>query len=172
MRAVVVYESHWGNTARVARAIAEGLGPEARALSTTEATAEALDDARLVVAGAPLMAFRLPSDRMVQGLAPKPDEPPPEVSDPTMRSWLETLPRGTGAAAAFETKLRWSPGGATGAIEHGLEAAGYRPIATGTKFYVEGRTGPLKPGELEKARAWGAELARIIGPEPSLASPA
>ena len=38
MKAIVVYESHWGNTAAVARAIAEGIGPEARALSTAEAT--------------------------------------------------------------------------------------------------------------------------------------
>ena len=29
MKAIVVYESHWGNTASVARAIAEGLGVEA-----------------------------------------------------------------------------------------------------------------------------------------------
>lgn len=38
MNAVVVYESHWGNTAAVARAVAEGLGPEARALTTDEAS--------------------------------------------------------------------------------------------------------------------------------------
>ncbi len=35
-RAIVVYESHWGNTAAIARAIAEGLGPETRALWTAE----------------------------------------------------------------------------------------------------------------------------------------
>ena len=34
MKAIVVYESMWGNTAAIARAIAEGIGPEARALST------------------------------------------------------------------------------------------------------------------------------------------
>jgi flavodoxin len=34
MKAIVVYESYWGNTAAVARAIAEGLGPDARAIST------------------------------------------------------------------------------------------------------------------------------------------
>ena len=39
MKAVVVYESLWGNTAAVARAIAAGIGPDARALSTSEATA-------------------------------------------------------------------------------------------------------------------------------------
>jgi flavodoxin len=34
MKAIVVYESLWGNTAAIARAIAEGIGLEARALST------------------------------------------------------------------------------------------------------------------------------------------
>ena len=38
MKAVVVYESHWGNTAEVARAIASGLGPETPVLGTDEAT--------------------------------------------------------------------------------------------------------------------------------------
>ena len=33
MKAIVVYESHWGNTAAVTRAIAEGIGPEAQAMS-------------------------------------------------------------------------------------------------------------------------------------------
>ena len=42
MKAIVVYESHWGNTAAVARAIAEGIGPDAHVLSTDEATAAAI----------------------------------------------------------------------------------------------------------------------------------
>ena len=45
MRAIVVYESHWGNTAAVARAIAEGLGPDARAMSTDEAVGPAVANA-------------------------------------------------------------------------------------------------------------------------------
>jgi hypothetical protein len=39
MKTIVVYESLWGNTAAIALAIAEGIGPEARAPSTAEATA-------------------------------------------------------------------------------------------------------------------------------------
>jgi flavodoxin len=35
MKAIVVYESLWGNTTAIASAIAEGIGPEARALSET-----------------------------------------------------------------------------------------------------------------------------------------
>jgi hypothetical protein len=163
MKAIVVYESHWGNTAAVARAIAAGIGSEAQALSTAEATAEVVATAELVVAGAPLMALRLPTDRMVEGIGAKPDEPSVDLAGPTMRTWLAGLPGGRGACAAFETKLRWSPGGATGAIEHALGAAGYRQIGPGRKFLVEGRTGPLRDGELEKARAWGVELgAKVV----------
>ena len=44
MEAVIVYESLWGNTAAVARAVAQGIGPEARVMSTAEAVLG--DDAR------------------------------------------------------------------------------------------------------------------------------
>ncbi len=79
-----------------------------------------------------------------------------------MRAWLAGLPHGTGRAAAFETRYRWSPGGATGTIEEGLRAAGYAPVAQAERFLVTGRYGPLKDGELDRARAWGAELARAM----------
>ena len=172
MRAIVVYESHWGNTAAVARAIAAGIGSEAQALSTADATAEVVASAELVVAGAPLMALRLPTEQIVDGIVAKTDDPPVDRGHPTMRTWLAGLPRGRGACAAFETKLRWSPGGATAAIEHGLSAAGYRRIAPGHKFLVEGRTGPLRDGELERARAWGTELGAIVRERAETAVPA
>ncbi|NCA81480.1 MAG: hypothetical protein EOM72_01865 [Opitutae bacterium] len=56
----------------------------------------------------------------------------------------------------------FSPGGATGAILKGLEKAGYAPLARGKRFRVAGMTGPLKAGELERARAWGQRLARDL----------
>jgi hypothetical protein len=163
MKTVVVYESHWGNTAAVARAIAEGIGPDAEALTTDEATGAAIAEADLIVAGAPVMAFRLPTDQALSNMAAGQDEPAPDVSHPSMRDWLDELPRGKGRGAAFETRLRWSPGGATGAIERGLEDAGYRRLASGRKFVVTGGKGPLREGELEAARAWGAELAQALG---------
>ena len=79
-----------------------------------------------------------------------------------MRDWLDGIPAGTGVAAAFETRLHWSPGGVTGAIEHGLKTAGYRRLAKGRKFFVTGRYGPLRDGELEAARAWGSALAQAM----------
>jgi hypothetical protein len=161
MKAVVVYESLWGNTATIARAIAEGIGPEAQALSTAEATGAAIAGVDLLVAGAPVIAFALPSDQMRASLADNPGKAPapPDLTHPSMRSWLDALPEGHGHSAAFETRFRFSPGGATPRIERGLERAGYRLIAKGHRFIVKGAYGPLREGEVERARLWGAELA-------------
>ena len=169
MHAIVVFESHWGNTAAVARAIAEGIGGDARALTTTEATPEVVGAADLVVAGAPVMAFGLPSDKMLAGTANDPKAPTPaDVSHPTLRTWLESLPAfakdaGAHRAASFETKLWWSPGGATGAIDERLRKAGFETVARGEKFVVRSAYGPLKEGEIERAREWGARLGSVSG---------
>jgi hypothetical protein len=162
MKAIVVYESHWGNTAAIARAIAEGIGPEARALSTAQATGEALSDVDLIVAGAPLLGFSLPTEAMVKGLSGEAGKAPtpPDLSHPSMRSWLEGIGKGNGRGAAFETRIWWSPGSAAKSILGKLEAAGYRPAGKPERFVVKGRYGPLRDGELQRAKAWGAELAQ------------
>jgi hypothetical protein len=172
MRAIVVYESHWGNTEAIARAIADGFGPEARALTTDEATGAVLADADLIVAGAPLVAFGLTSDKMFESIAAETGRAPsrPDLSHPTMAVWVKRLPRGKGYSAAFETRMRWSPGGASGAIDRGLEGAGYQPLGKGRRFLVKGKYGPLRDGELERARQWGADLAeRLQGHRPAVA---
>jgi hypothetical protein len=167
MNAVVVYESHWGNTAEIARAVGAGIGPGTPVLTTDEATATALAGVDLLVVGAPVIAFRLATDGMRESLAAsEQDAPrPPDLDHPSMRHWLDALPVASGHAAAFETRIHWSPGGATGAIERSLQMAGYRRIAKGRRFIVTGRYGPLREGELEAARAWGADLAHALEPK-------
>jgi hypothetical protein len=164
MKAVVVYESHWGNTEAIARAIAAGFGPDARVFTTDEASPAALHGADLVVAGAPLIAFSLPSDNMRASIAAESGKAPspPDLSHRSMRSWLGGLALGRGRSAAFETRVRWSPGGATGAIDRGLQSVGYRPVGKGRRFIVKGKYGPLRDGEIELARQWGAELAQML----------
>jgi hypothetical protein len=165
MKAIVVYESLWGNTAAIARAIADGLGPDSPALSTAEATGAVLEGVDLIVAGAPVLAFRLPDEQMRQNLAANPGKAPtpPNLTHPSMRTWLAALPKGNGRATAFETRIWWSPGGSTKAILRGLQSAGYRPISKEHRFIVEGAYGPLRDGEIERARLWGAELAKVMG---------
>ncbi len=164
MKAIIVYESHWGNTAAIARAIAEGLGPDARALPTAEATGAALAGVELIVAGAPLLGFSLPTESMIKSLANEAAKSPapPDLSGPSMRAWLDALPKGSGRAAAFETRIWWSLGSAAKTILTRLESLGYRPIAKAERFIVDGRYGPLRAGEIERARAWGAELAQAV----------
>lgn len=159
MKAVVVYESLWGNTAAVARAIAEGIGPDARALSTAEARGAAIEGADLVVAGSPLLGFSLPTEAMRDGIRTQPAGPKADLSAPSMRSWLEGLPAGAGRSASFETRIWWSPGSAAKTIAQMLAAKGYASAAKPARFVVTGKYGPLKDGELDRARAWGAELA-------------
>jgi hypothetical protein len=165
MRAVVVYESLWGNTAAVAAAVAEGLGDGTRALSTAAATAAELAGADLIVAGAPVLGFHMPSEKMLEGLHAKPaDAPrPADLSQPLMQDWLAALPAGHGRSAAFDTQVRGPFGSAGPAISRGLERAGYEPLAKPAGFLVKGKYGPLRDGELERARVWGAELRRLMG---------
>ena len=162
MKAVVVYESLWGNTAAVAHAIADGIGPDTRAVTTDAASGDMIAGADLIVAGAPVLAFSLPTDAMRDSVAKsEADAPtPPDLAHPSMRSWLDSLPAGSGRCAAFETRIWWSPRGATGDIEKRLEQAGYRVVAKAHKFVVKDKYGPLREGEVERAREWGAELAR------------
>lgn len=161
MKAIVVYESMWGNTAEIAKAIAFGIGSDATAMSTDEATAAEIAGADMIVAGAPLLGFSLPTEKMLADIKRNPASPPPvnEASNKSMRMWLKELPKGAGKAASFETRIWWSPGSSSKAILKQLEAAGYSPASPAEKFLVTGQYGPLKEGELERAREWGAKLA-------------
>jgi hypothetical protein len=161
--AIVVYESLWGNTAEVARAVAEGLGPGARALRTDEVRPEDVTGAELVVAGAPVLGFRLSSQKMRDGIRQSPGKgPAPDLSCPLLRAWLAALPQGSGWAAAFDTQVRGPFGKGAPEIGKQLEAKGFVCVAEPEGFVVKGAQGPLKPGEAERARAWGEELVRAV----------
>jgi flavorubredoxin len=165
MKAVVVYESIFGNTAAIAHAVAEGFGPEARALTTDEATESLVAEADIIVAGAPVIGFSLANDKTRAGIGKSEvsGPTPADTAHPSLRTWLAELPPAHGVAAAFETRIWWSPRGATGSIEKGLRQAGYRTLAKAEKFVVEGKYGPLREGELDRAREWGHELAVAAG---------
>jgi hypothetical protein len=154
MHAIVVYESVFGNTASVARAIAEGLGDGVPVYATDQVPPEAAETADLIVAGAPVFGFGLPTERMRATIV----DPEADLTHPSLRSWLATLSPGHGRSAAFETRIWWSPRGATGTIERELSARGYHPLTKAKKFVVGGKEGPLREGELERAKAWGREL--------------
>ena len=124
---------------------------------------------RSIVAGSPVLGFKLPTEAARQGARDNPGGRPPrpaDLSHPSMRSWLEGLPVGHGRSAAFDTQVRGPFGKAAPAIAEALEAAGYERLADPVGFVVKGKFGPMRKGELERAREWGSELAARMQEEP------
>ncbi len=173
MKALVVYESMYGNTRHVAEAIAEGL----RASMPTEtvlardATAVDLDDIDLVVAGAPTHAFGLSGPRtreaaVLDGIK-HPDHPlDADPQNDGVREWLQVLPRPAACfGVAFDTRLdkpKLLTGSASRAIQRGLRHSGFSTLAESHSFTVTAMAGPLAPGEIERAEQWGEALGRMV----------
>jgi Flavodoxin len=167
MRAVVVVESMFGNTRQVAEAIADGLRPAVDAdVVDVGAAPEVIDpEVGLVVVGGPTHAFgmsRPPSRAQALQEAGTLDGSP-EVG---MREWLEHLsPVGAGVVTAtFDTRMRsrWA-GSAAASASKLLRRRGVQTLTPSHSFVVTGKSGPLAPGELDRARAWGVELGRLAG---------
>ena len=116
----------------------------------------------LIVAGSPVFVFKMSSDQMRESIRKTPAPTPPDLSHPAMAAWLESLPVGSAAVAAFDTEARGPFGKAAPTIARSLEASGYRLIGKPTGFYVSGKYGPLRDGELDRAREWGRDLAAAL----------
>jgi Flavodoxin len=166
MNSAVVYESIYGNTKAIAGAVAEGLGG-APVVSVANAPENAAD-LDLLVVGGPTHMHGLATNRSrqiaVEGAhEDKGTHVEPDATDgPGLRGWLAGLRERPGArAATFDTRLDkapWFTGVASRGIAKRLRHAGYE-IVSSESFLVEDSEGPLEDGELERARAWGAELA-------------
>lgn len=165
MRALIVFESVFGNTRRIAESIVDGLGP---VMTTTVVAAAgpdvpAPDEFDLLVVGAPTHAWGLPTSS-TRNAQRGPAEP---VIGEGVREWLDRLPsaRPGSVAATFDTRLarpRWLTGSAARRAAARLRGLGFRVVAT-EGFRVEGTRGPLSDGEIDRARAWGGRLAEQVG---------
>lgn len=173
MRAVVVFESIFGNTRDVAFAVVDGLrdaGVNAHAVEVSGAPAP--DDCDLLVVGGPTHAWSMTrantrEDARRQAHA---RERAPVSTGIGVREWLAQRVVGEGRgrmAAAFDTAVstKWMPtGSAAKAIAKSLARCGYRVIGHGEQFFVADTDGPLVDGELGRARAWGALVGRRAQP--------
>jgi hypothetical protein len=168
MRALVVYESMYGNTHVVAGEIADGLrvGYEVTLVPVAEATAELVTGADLLVVGAPTHMHGLSSasSRRTAVKAAAKDGSElrldPDASGAGMRDWLHDIGRGDGLAAAFDTRISGVPaftGRASRPIAKLLKRHGYRLIAAPESFLVSSQS-TLLDGEAERARRWGMTI--------------
>ncbi|GJF34490.1 flavodoxin [Kitasatospora sp. NE20-6] len=177
MQAVIVYESVYDNTRRIAEAIAAGIheaSPDAQVscLPVAEATSDATRSADLLVVGGPThmhgmssgLSRRLAHGTQERRTARKTEDPAagagPDGS-PGLRAWFHGLPDTASGthAAAFDTRADFRmSGGAAYGIARRLARHHYDVLAEPEGFIVEEAEGPLRAGELDRARTWGAAL--------------
>ena len=164
-RALVVYESMFGNTADVAREVAAGLasGGSVDLVEVGDASSPPDEAYDLVVVGGPTHGFSMsrPStreDARRQGAH--------GAINRGVREWMDDLATGPHhpRLASFDTrvsKVRRLPGSAARRADRIARRLGYRPACPPESFYVADVSGPLVDGERDRARAWGAHLADL-----------
>jgi hypothetical protein len=172
MRALVVYESMYGNTHRVADAIAVGLvagGVDASVEVVGSVDADAAAAADLLVVGGPTHVHGLSRASTRHAAAEASDAPDsgltmePDAEGPGLREWFEALGESEGAAAAFDTRVHKAAlltGQASKGIGRRLRHLGRRLVAEPESFFVA--EDDLEPGEEDRARGWGARLATAV----------
>lgn len=144
MKSLVLYDSQFGNTQKVAEVIAEKLG--GTSLRIHDFQAELLHDLDVLVVGSPIQGWR-PTDAIVNKLASLPD------------GCLKGM-----KTAAFDTRIKiFFSGTAADKIDKLLVHRGGTSIAKPAFFYVKGTEGPLVEGELERAGEWAEDIARRVG---------
>lgn len=162
MRALVVYESMFGNTEEVARAIGEGIEASMHAdvVEVGAAPDTVPADVTLLVVGGPTHAFSMSWPTTRRDAAQR--AATTVVSrDRGIREWLGGLPAATTdtVATSFDTRVTSRvTGSAARAASRRLDRLGYRVDAAFTSFRVTDVTGPLVDGELDRARDWGRAL--------------
>ncbi|MBI1378080.1 MAG: flavodoxin [Frankiales bacterium] len=168
MRALIVYESMYGNTRAIAEAIAEGLREhgDADVVDVGSVSAEQVAHTDLLVVGGPTHVHGMSSTTSRRSAADRAHEEGSElVLEPGvpglvgLRSWFDAMPqvRGHGTpAAAFDTRANAAlllTGRASRGIATRLTRHGYQLVTPPESFLVD-KNSHLLPGELERATAW------------------
>ena len=169
MKAVVIYESMYGNTHLIADAIGAGLETafDVTVVPVSQAGPQLLADADLVVVGGPTHAHgmsRAATRKMAVQAASKPVSPlklEPDATGPGLREWFGSLGRYPVKGAAFDTRydaLVALTGRASKGVARMLRAHGFDLVAEPESFLVT-KQDRLEPHESTRARDWGLKLA-------------
>jgi flavodoxin len=149
MNTLVVYDSHYGNTERIAQAIAQTFSEfgMASSVQVSKVRVGVLKDVDLVVLGCPTQGWR-PTPAMLRFLATT----VPEV-------WYGV------DVACFDTRFhlpRFLTGSAAQVMVRQLRKQGALLLTSPESFFVQGQAGPLAEGELQRADQWARALHNRI----------
>jgi flavodoxin len=146
MKALVAYDSVYGNTEIIARAIGDAIPGEVQVLRVGRVNAGDLETVELLIIGSPTHGA-LPTEA-VQGLIERIGSPASESAK----------------VATFDTRLTWGflerwGGFAAPKMADALKGKGWTLVGAPGGFFVKGlRKGPLKRGEADRAAAWAKGL--------------
>jgi flavodoxin len=154
MKIIIIYDSAFGNTEKIARAIFDGFDSqeERELFRVNDISSQQLKDANLIIVGSPTQGFR---------------------PLPSIQKFLETIPEDLFKninVAAFDTRIGGKEAGKTGKfvarlggyaatrIASTLTKKGGKLIVTPEGFNVNDSKGPLGQGEFERASSWAKEI--------------
>ena len=144
-KAIVIYDTKYGNTKKVAEAIAlgiEGEGIEVDLKNVSETSPAEIAKYELIVLGSPTHIGSVKKDtkKLLKG--------------------LKDLDLSHAKFAAFDTRFKKASKGATKKIETIMEKYGASKVVDGLGVEVTGMKGPLEGKAEEKSKAFGAEIAQ------------
>jgi flavodoxin I len=145
MKVLVVYDSTYGNTEKIAKAIGTAITGEVKVLRASEVIVDELNSYDLLVIGSPTQGGR-PMPSVVELLGKIP----------------ESMLKGKNFAA-FDTRIAMAKlfGFASGRITKNLKEKGAIAVVPAEGFNVTAEKAPkLKEGELERAANWAKTLIK------------
>lgn len=145
MKVLIIYDSTFGNTEKIARLIARILGEfgEVRLSHIDKINPLELEGIDILIIGCPTQRH-------------KPTLGIRDFLEKALKSTLKGL-----LAATFDTCYRmprWKSGSAAHVIAKKLKKRGCTLLLSPESFFVAGKEGPLEDGELDRAVSW----ARMI----------
>jgi flavodoxin I len=145
MKALIIYDSQYGNTEKIAKAIGDGFTGDVKVMKVADVKPEDITWSKMVLIGSPTQAGK------------------PTAA---IRDFLDKLPNDafTGKRlAAFDTRAKSFVtklfGYAGDKIEKSLHTKSGNVTAKAEGFFVQSTKGPLADGEEYKATAWAKGVA-------------
>lgn len=148
MKIIIVYDSMYGNTEKIARSIGDAIENDVSVIGASEINSSDLQSVDLLVIGSPTQGGR-------------PTQP--------IQDFLKRIPHNVIKGirfVVFDTRIpaKWVKifGFAAGKMNKALERRGGNPVTSPEGFFIEGTKGPIKDGELERANNWIRECVNSL----------
>ena len=154
VKALIVYDSMYGNTEKIARAIGEAITGDARVLRVGEVSPPDMKSINFFIVGSPTQGFRAtkPVQTFIEGI------PKDVLKGMKVAAFDTRMPADeVGKGLRFIMKVG---GYAAPRIAEALKKRGGNLVAPPEGFLVKGKEGPVKEGEIERAASWAKVIAK------------